>query len=264
MRNYDLRDLELAGVKWEITDIPMTMMAAAKTNAVAQPQNSVQKTIETTETLNAINRIATSVVPPIAPIIPISIDTVRAMAARPSDINALNRMIAEFKHPLQGGAKNTVLIHQAQQPSGLMIITDIPSADDDSTGKVLSGDAGEMMNKMLNAIGLSRENTTIMPIIFWRTPGGRSPSRTEIDLAKPFVMRAIELTAPKIILSLGTLPAMEIGNVNIAKSHGVPVTTESGATLVPIYHPNYLILKPTAKRDVWDALQNVQNMLKSL
>ena len=54
-----------------------------------------------------------------------------------------------------------------------------------------------------------------------------------------------------------------MAGVNLAKSHGVPVSVSGGITLVPIFHPNYLILKPAAKRDVWTALQNVQNILKS-
>ena len=69
--------------------------------------------------------------------------------------------------------------------------------------------------------------------------------------------------SPFVILTLGTLPASEYANINLAKSHGVPVILENGIHLVPIFHPNYLILKPLAKRDVWTALQNMQNILKS-
>ena len=66
-----------------------------------------------------------------------------------------------------------------------------------------------------------------------------------------------------MIITLGTLPATELAGINLAKSHGVATVLDSGATLVPIFHPNYLLLKPAAKRDVWTALQNVQNILKS-
>jgi uracil-DNA glycosylase len=71
------------------------------------------------------------------------------------------------------------------------------------------------------------------------------------------------MLAPQVILTLGTLPATEIAGVNLAKAHGTPVTQENGRIIMPIYHPNFLILKPAAKRDVWNALQNVQNILKS-
>ncbi len=257
MSYNDLNDLELAGVRWELSDTPIT---APQINPI--PDTPVSPTRPTAATIVAeIGRGTTSVVPPIAPIQTMSIDTVRAMATRPNDIAALNRMIGEFNHPLRATATNTVLPHVGN--GKLLVITDIPSPDDDASGNILSGAAGELMDKMLGAIGLRRANTSILPMIFWRTPGGRTPSREELDMARPFIDRAIELISPRVILTLGTLPAIELAGVNLAKSHGTPVILENGATCVPIYHPNYLILKPAAKRDVWNALQNVQNILKS-
>lgn len=247
-----LRDLFLAGVRWEITDVPLVRANLVNTQP-SQPTTTEQG-----------GRTATRVVPPIAPIAPMSIDTATSMAMRPTDIDALNRMIGEFNHPLRMGATNTVGIHVAPNPNGMIIITDMPSADDDASGNILTGAAGELMDKMLAAIGTSRENVSILPMLFWRTPGGRTPSREEIDLARPFVNRAIELLGPRVVLTLGTLPAFEIAGINLGRSHGVSKTLDNGATVMPIYHPNYLILKPTAKRDVWNALQNVQNLLKSV
>ena len=250
--NYGaLRDLYLAGVRWELTDVPLV-----RANIVTQPQ-------VVTPTIDAPGRIAARVVPPIAPSSPISIETATAMAARPTDIDALNRMIGEFNHPLRAVSTNTVGVHVAPNPNGMIILTDMPSADDDASGNVLTGAAGEMMDKMLAAIGMRRENVSILPMLFWRTPGGRTPSREEIDLARPFVNRVIELLKPRVILTLGTLPAAEIAGINLGRSHGTVATIENNITIMPIYHPNYLILKPTAKRDVWNALQNVQNLLKN-
>ena len=172
-------------------------------------------------------------------------------------------MICEFNHPLRAGATNPVPPHVAPTPNGLLIITDMPGADDDASGRILSGPAGELMDKMLAAISMSRENVSIMPMLFWRTPGGRSPSATELEMARPFVNKALELLKPRLILTLGTLPAMELASVNLGKSHGSVNDTSFGAKLIPIYHPNYLLLKPAAKRDVWNALQIAEKMLKS-
>ena len=257
MSDYNLRDLDLAGIRWEISDTPIMAPRAKPTpEAVDMPVRPTAATI-----VAEIGRAAASVVPAVAPIQTMSIDTVRAMASRPTDMETLNRMIAEFNHPLRATATNTILPHIGN--GRLMIITDIPGADDDASGNILSGATGELMDKMLNAIGESRQTVSIIPMVFWRTPGGRTPSQTELDMARPFVDRAIELLRPRVILTLGTLPATQIADVNLAKSHGVPVTLNCGATCVPIFHPNYLILKPAAKRDVWNALQNVQNILKS-
>ena len=258
MSDYDLRDLELAGVVWELSDTPIS---APRPRSVSEsvPVESPRQTAATV--IAEIGRGSAGVVPPIAPTQTVSMDTVRSMASRPTDMATLNRMICELNHPLRTGATNTVLPHIGN--GGLMILTDIPSSDDDATGTVLSGAAGDLMDKMLAAIGLSRMCVSIIPMVFWRTPGGRTPTRAELDLTRPFINRAIELLNPRVILTLGTLPATEMAGVNLAKSHGVPVCVLNGITLVPIFHPNYLLLKPTAKRDVWTALQNVQNILKS-
>lgn len=258
MSDFNLRDLDLAGIRWEITDSPIMAPRVQPT----APDTPIAPSRPTAATIVAeIGRAAASVVPAVAPMQTMSIDTVRAMAARPTDMATLNRMIGEFNHPLRATATNTVFPHVGN--GKLMIITDIPGADDDASGNILSGTTGELMDKMLNAIGESRETVSIVPMIFWRTPGGRSPSQSELDMARPFVDKAIELIRPRVILTLGTLPAAQMVNVNLAKSHGVAVHMENGATCVPIFHPNYLILKPAAKRDVWNALQNVQNILKT-
>ena len=249
-----LRDLELAGVRWELSDTPIM----APTQPVAP--DSQPKRRDSASIVAEVGRGA-SVVPPIAPVQTLSLDTVRAMASRPTDMATLNRMIDEFNHPLRATATNTVLPHVA--PGKLLIVTDIPGSDDDATGNILSGPTGELMDKMLAAIGLSRDIVSILPMLFWRTPGGRTPTRVELDMSRPFVDRAIDLLHPSVIITLGTLPATELAGINLAKSHGIATVLDSGATLVPIFHPNYLLLKPAAKRDVWTALQNVQNILKS-
>ncbi len=248
MSNSELRDLWLAGVRWELSEIPtvVTKVSTEKTDKA-----SVLPSVDS----------AACVVPAIAPVQMISVDTVRSMAARPTDMDSLKRMINEFNHPLRNTATNTVLPHVGS--GKLLILTDVPGADDDMSGNILSGSSGELMDKMLSAIGLSREQVSIVPLLFWRTPGGRTPLREELELARPFVDKAIDLINPHVILSLGTLPATEYGKINLVKSHGVQINMDDGRVFVPIFHPNYLLLKPIAKRDVWTALQNVQNILKN-
>ena len=243
-----LRDLVLSGVRWEISEFPTVLPVKSPVATQDAP-------------VAAVSRPQNTIVPPIAPVQTMSLETVCSMAARPTDIESLNRMIVEFNHPLKSAATNTVLPYRGH--GKMLILTDMPSSDDDATGVVLSGASGELMDKMLSAIGLSREDVSILPMLFWRTPGGRSPSAQELELARPFVDRAIELIAPRVILSLGSLPASEYARVNLAKAHGVPVELQNGIIFMPIFHPNYLMLKPAAKRDVWAALQNVQNILKN-
>ena len=249
MNDYDLRDLTLAGVRWELTDAPFVSTSARAVTPAAE---------------SAPVRTMTSIVPPIAPTQTISVETAAAMAARPSDIDALCRMISEFNHPLRAAATNVVLPHIATNPNGMIIVTDIPGPDDDATGRILSGAAGELLDKMLSAIGMTRDNVSIVPLVFWRTPGGRTPTRPELELARPFVNRVIELVHPRLILTLGTTAAAEIGGITLPRGHGVAVELSGGMSVMPIFHPNYLMLKPAAKRDAWTALQSVEKMLKTV
>ena len=245
MGQFALRDLYMAGVRWEITE---TSEKHDKIGIV--PQNLV----------GAKASSKPVIIPASAPI---TVEIVKSMVNRPSDINSLIRMIGEFNHPLRNGATNVVMPNIAKNPNGLVIITDMPSTDDDLSGKILSGMAGEMIDKMLAAIEMNRDNVSIIPLIFWRTPGGRTPTREELDLVRPFIDKIMMMLQPKIAITLGTLATTEIGQTNLISNHGAQINNDNGYIVVPMYHPNYLILKPSAKRDVWIALQNVQKMLKN-
>ncbi len=245
MSNSSLQDLNMAGVVWELSEMP---------GIVGGRKAPTQQNFPDEKTTNK-----TVIVPPAAPI---GLETVKSMVARPNDIDSLVRMVMEFNHPLRAGATNVVMPNIASKPNGLLVITDMPSVDDDLSGKILSGNAGELVDKMLAAIEMSRENVSIVPLIFWRTPGGRTPSREELDLSRPFVDKMIEMLKPRIIVTFGTLGAEEIGKTNLTANHGNEIGNNE-YKIIPLYHPNYLILKPSAKKDVWTALQNVQKMLKN-
>lgn len=254
-----LRDLALAGVRWEITELPMAMAAAVAAQPAPPPPPAPDEVQIPDELRTPVFSTGPTIVPPLAPV---SVETARGAAARPADIHALLRMIEEFNHPLRAMSRNVVLPHVAPNPNGVLIISDMPGGDDDASGQILSGAAGELLDKMLAAIGMGRDVVSIMPLLFWRTPGGRAPSRMELDLARPFTDRVIEMLNPTLIVTLGALPATEYAGVSLARAQGAPVRVDN-RTVVPIYHPNYLMLKPAAKRDTWTALQLVQNLLKS-
>ena len=254
MNDYSIKDLSLAGVQWEITDVPMVVRAKWAAN--------MQQTPPKEQNINDV-RANVTVVPPIAPTTTMSVDMAESMASRPIDIENLIRMIAEFNHPLRTAGTNVVLPNIAKNPNGLVIVTDVPGADDDATGKILSGNAGDLLDKMLAAIGMNRDIVSIVPIIFWRTPGGRTPTNEELSLSRPFVRRLMEFLKPTMILTLGATPAIEVADIKLSSNHGKVIQNANGTPVMPIYHPNYLLLKPSAKREVWSALQELQNLLKN-
>ena len=247
MGNYVLQDLVMAGVRWELTETP----------AFRDVQG--QKIQQNFSDIKQVNDKPV-VVPPMAPI---TIDTVKSMAERPENVDSLIRMIGEFNHPLRIGSTNVVLPNIAINPNGLVIITDMPSAEDDLSGKILSGAAGEMTDKMLSAIGMSREDVSIVPLLFWRTPGGRTPIREELDLSLPFVHNILKMLSPRVVITFGTIATNEFAKNSLNNVHGNEILSDNGYIIIPMFHPNYLMLKPSAKKDVWNALQNVQKLLKN-
>ena len=251
MRNHSLRDLDIAGVKWELSETAnINKTPIQKTN-----NDSVKPAVSTSVSTNN-----TAIIPPSAPVSRVNAVTV-ADTAR--DLGELTSAIMEFGHPLCQFAKNIVPPVFSKSDIGLLIITDIPSSDDDDCGRLLTGNAGDLMDKMLNAIGINRDDVSIIPLVFCRTPGGRGPSTEELDLARPFVTRAISMLNPRAILTLGALSATEIVGAKLPKDHGQEFKYADNIPVIPIYHPNYLILKPDAKRTVWESLQNLQNLLKT-
>lgn len=219
-----LQDLDLAGVKWELSG--EIQKKPKKKNIKNNPQKIG----------DSDGKIAPRPTPPID-----SLDA-KDVADGAENLSQLYDAIIQFNHPLKMFAKNTIL---PQDGGNLLVITDAPSADDDESGQILSGQAGQLFDKMLGAINMSRDCIAICPLVFWRTPGGRTLTEEELLLARPFVDKFIELIKPKAVLTLG------------------PLAKEANITdeIFSIPHPNYLLLKPGAKKGAWEELQN---LLKSL
>ncbi|MCL1892054.1 MAG: uracil-DNA glycosylase [Alphaproteobacteria bacterium] len=232
-----LRDLDLAGVKWELSE-HRAQNTDNKGPAIERPAKTKSSAISG----NSVT------VPPHPPTNANSAARDAANAAnKAEDMDALHAAIAEFPHPLKMFAKNTVLPQTGEK---LLILTDAPSSDDEESGRILSGAPGELFYKMMGAIGLSRDAAAICPVVFWRPPGGRTPTDEELAIAEPFVNRAIELTAPRAILTLGTLAAKQLAISNYQLA------------IFSIPHPNYLLLKPDAKRAAWEELQKLLKVLE--
>ncbi|MCL2757813.1 MAG: uracil-DNA glycosylase [Alphaproteobacteria bacterium] len=255
MGNYSLQDLVLVGVKWELSETPPPFRKEnleLKTESLDNNKSQISK-LSATEAAAA----------PVTPVVNASdaLDAARAAAENANSFEELCAVIESCDHPLKSFAK-TIRPQISNLKSQITIITDSPSGDDDDAGRILSGAAGDLLDKMLSAIGLSREIATIVPLVFWRPAGGRTPTREELDLCRPYVDRAIELSGPKVVLTLGVLAAAEIANAKLPAQHG-EIFQLSECSVIPIFHPNYLLLKPDAKKPVWDILQKMQNLLQT-
>jgi DNA polymerase len=155
-----------------------------------------------------------------------------------------------------------------------MFIGEGPGADEDAQGLPFVGRAGQLLNNMIAAMGLKREQVYIANIVKCRPPGNRTPERDECDTCSPFLMRQIQVIRPKIIVALGATAAKNLLGVNdsMASMRGrfydfsPPRTlTDTGepleCKLAVTYHPAFLLRDPRQKKETWKDLQMVMRYL---
>ncbi|MFA7415276.1 MAG: uracil-DNA glycosylase [Rhizobium sp.] len=160
---------------------------------------------------------------------------------------------------LKTSARSTIFA-SGDPASGIMVIGPMPSADDDREGQAFSGRAGLLLDRMLAAIGLSREGVLISTVIPWRPPGDRPPSVPESAICRPFIERQIELVEPKAVLLLGNFTARFFfgGNETIHVLRGHWREIACGSHSVPAIaslHPQELLTAPASKALAWQDLR---------
>ena len=190
----------------------------------------------------------------------------RAAARQAADLDELGARLAAFEGcSLKATAKN-LCFYRGRPQAPLMLIGEAPGRDEDLEGKPFVGRAGQLLDRMLAAIGLSEREAHITNIVYWRPPGNRTPTPQEAQACRPFLERQIELVAPAIILLLGGAAAKHIFGVadGIMRIRGKWRELEFGnskARALATLHPAYLLRAPAAKRLAWRDLLTVKAAL---
>jgi len=144
----------------------------------------------------------------------------------------------------------------------LMFIGEAPGADEDQQGEPFVGRAGQLLNNMIKAMGLRRENVYIANIIKCRPPGNRTPERDECETCSPFLMRQIAAIKPKVIVALGAVAAKTLLAINAPMSEFRGRWFDfRGTKLAVTYHPAFLLRDPRQKKETWKDLQMVMKEL---
>jgi DNA polymerase len=158
--------------------------------------------------------------------------------------------------------RKQIVFGEGNPDADLMFIGEAPGADEDAQGVPFIGRAGQLLTKIIEAIGLTREQVYIANVIKCRPPGNRNPEPDEIAECEPFLLRQIESVRPKVIVALGTFAAHTLLRTDapISKLRGT-FHEYHGAKLLPTFHPAYLLRSPERKRDVWDDMKKVRAVL---
>jgi len=192
----------------------------------------------------------------------------QAAAASAGSLTALRAALAAFDHcEIKRGARNLVFA-DGLPGARVLVLGEAPGVEEDKEGRPFVGRAGQMLDRMFAAIGLSRGAddpahalyiTNVMP---WRPPQNRDPERAEIAMMRPFVERHVALADPQVIVLMGnTSCAALLGEQGITKLRGV-WTMALGRPVLPMLHPAYLLRQPAMKRETWADLLSLQARLR--
>ncbi|HLY99395.1 MAG TPA: uracil-DNA glycosylase [Candidatus Angelobacter sp.] len=192
---------------------------------------------------------------PSSPSLPVIQDKASALAAIREDIGDCTRCRLH-----QG--RNKLVFGVGNMNAELMFVGEGPGADEDAQGEPFVGRGGQLLNNMISAMGLKREEVYIANVVKCRPPGNRTPEKDECDTCSPFLMRQIAVIRPKVIVALGATAAKNLLAVNdsMINLRGRWYDFRE-SKLAVTYHPAYLLRDPRQKKETWKDLQMVMKYL---
>lgn len=184
----------------------------------------------------------------------------------PNTLETLEKQAKECHLCELSKSRNKVVFGEGSLTATLMLVGDAPSVSDDSTGKIFTGRAGELLTKMIeNVLGLSRDEVYLANILKCRALDAQSPSPSYAHTCHPYLLKQIELISPKIIIAFGDLAYQYLSNDDSAMAdvHGT-IVEKKNFIVIPTYHPNYLLRNPSAKKEVFEDLKKVKALLEKV
>jgi uracil-DNA glycosylase len=191
----------------------------------------------------------------------------RELAASAASLEELRALIAGFEGcNLKATAKNLVFA-DGNPAARIMFVGEAPGRDEDIAGLPFVGRSGQLLDRMLAAIGLDRSSAYIANVIPWRPPGNRTPTPQETEICRPFIQRQVELVAPAVLVTLGG-PSSKVlletpdGILKLRgtwRTHRTPGGVEIAT--MPTLHPAYLLRNPAHKRLAWRDFLQVKKRL---
>ena len=192
------------------------------------------------------------------------VEPVRVFASQGDALSALKAEIGPdcTRCKLHTLGRRQVVFGVGNPNADLMFVGEAPGADEDVQGEPFVGRAGQLLTKIIEAIGMTRGDVYIANVIKCRPPQNRNPEPDEVEQCEPFLFRQIQTIKPKVIVALGKFAAQSLLKTT------EPITRIRGreykyrdAILMPTYHPAYLLRNPSSKREVWEDMKRVRAIL---
>ena len=181
-------------------------------------------------------------------------------------LQELRALMEQVDSPLKQCATNMVF-GVGNEHANVLLLGEAPGAEEDKQGLPFVGQSGQLLDKMLAAIGLDRIMVYITNILPWRPPGNRTPTSEEIALFLPYVLKHISIISPKIVVCLGgtATKALLQKNDGIVRLRGRWTKVEGmSARVIATFHPAYLLRSPSQKREAWIDFLQIKSALASI
>ena len=178
------------------------------------------------------------------------------------DLPSLDRFLAGCQRCKLGATRTNIVFGQGNPKAELMFVGEAPGRDEDEQGLAFVGRAGQLLTKIIEAIGRTREDVFIANVLKCRPPSNRNPEADEVAACRPFLEEQIRLIAPRAIVTLGTFAAQALLETDepISRMRG-HWRTARGVRVMPTFHPAFLLRTPDRKKDVWEDMKKVRDYL---
>ena len=203
--------------------------------------------------------------PPAPPAPDAAVMAAREAARSAASLDELRSILDRFDGCGLKGSASRLVFADGTPGSRLMFVGEAPGAEEDKQGVPFVGRSGQLLDKMLAAIGLDRTNVYIANIVPWRPPGNRTPTPVETQICLPFVQRQIELANPDVLVTVGQpSTGVLLGVQGIMKNRGRWFSFQTGTREIramPMLHPAYLLRSPIGKRLAWRDMLAIKKAL---
>jgi DNA polymerase len=186
------------------------------------------------------------------------------VAGSMADLPALEKFVDGCPRCRLSGSRTRIVFGAGNPRADLMLVGEAPGREEDEQGVPFVGAAGQLLTRILEAIGTKREQVYIANAVLCRPPENRNPEPDEVAACRPFLEEQIRLVSPRVIVTLGTFAAQVILETDepISKLRG-RWHVAHGTRVMPTFHPAFLLRQPQRKRDVWEDMQKVRDYLAS-
>ena len=186
------------------------------------------------------------------------------VSAEINDLNQFNEKIMHCQNCALGSTRTSFVFGVGNPNADLMFVGEAPGEKEDLEGVPFVGRAGKLLDDILKAIELTREDVYIANVLKCRPPNNRDPNKEEIEQCEPYLLKQIELIKPKLLVALGRISAMTLlrKKDSLTAMRG-QVFDYHGTDMVVTYHPAALLRNPNWKRPAWEDFQKIRDMYRS-